>query len=78
MPTILTKNGFRFFIPTLDHKPAHVHVEKANGQAKFNLNPVEVIKTKGMKMSEINEAFIIACQHQAQLIKAWENIHGKA
>jgi len=35
-----------------------------------------VVKTKNMKMSEINEAFVIACQHQAQLVKAWEEIHG--
>ncbi len=77
MPTVLTQNGFRFFIPTLDHPPAHVHVAKGGGQAKFNLLPVEVIKTKNMKMSEINEAFIIACQHQAELIQAWEGIHGR-
>lgn len=42
-----------------------------------NLLVVEVIKTKNMKMSEINEAFIIACQHQAELIQAWEGIHGR-
>jgi hypothetical protein len=41
-----------------------------------DLLPVEVVKTKNMKMSEINEAFAIACQHQAQLVKAWEEIHG--
>jgi hypothetical protein len=42
-----------------------------------NLLVVEVIKTKNMKMSEINEAFIIACQNQAELIQAWEGIHGR-
>ncbi len=76
MPTVFTQNGFRFFIPTHDHAPAHVHVAKAGGQAEFNLLPVEVVKTKNMKMSEINEAFVIACQHQSQLVKAWEEIHG--
>jgi len=78
MPTALTQNGFRFFIPTLDHLPAHVHVAKGGGQAKFNPLPVEVVKTKNMKMPEINEAFIIACQHQAELIQAWGCLKARA
>jgi hypothetical protein len=26
-------------------------------------------------MSQINEAFVIACQYEAQFIKAWEETH---
>lgn len=76
MPTILRKNGFRFFIPTLDHRPPHVHATKGGGEAKFNLEPVvELVKVKGMKMADVNEAFIIACQHRAEFLEAFNRIH---
>jgi hypothetical protein len=60
----------------LDHAPAHVHVQKAGGEAKFNLMPVELVKAEGMKLAEVTEAFTIACQHQSELLKAWNEIHG--
>jgi hypothetical protein len=76
MPTILSKNGYRFFIPTSDHPPAHVHVAKAGAEAKFRLVPtVELIESEGMKMKQITEAFVIACQHREQLLKAWKSLH---
>ncbi len=77
MPPVLRKDGFRFFIPTLDHAPAHVHVEKGNGQAKFHLFPeVELVKTDGLKMQDINKAFEIAREHRDELLNAWREIHG--
>jgi hypothetical protein len=55
MPTILRQNGFRFFIPTLDHPPAHVHVAKDGAEAKFTLVPVvELVKVEGMKMTQVH------------------------
>ena len=76
MPTILRKNGYRFFIPSSDHPPAHVHVEKSGGEAKFRLVPtVELIDSDGMKMKQITEAFVIACQHRDTLLKAWRSLH---
>ena len=76
MPTILRKNGFRFFIPTLDHAPPHVHVAKDGAEAKFNLEPtVELVKVEGMKMKELNEAFAIAEEHRVQFLAAWKTIH---
>ena len=35
MPTILNKNGFRFFFYVNDHYPMHIHVEKDDKTAKF-------------------------------------------
>jgi hypothetical protein len=46
MPTILRVRGFRFFFYINDHAPMHVHVEKGEGTAKFNLDPVELVKSK--------------------------------
>ena len=45
MPNILLSNGFRFFYSN-EHEPAHVHVEKGDGVAKFNLIPVTLVKNE--------------------------------
>jgi hypothetical protein len=50
-------------------------VEKGGAEAKFNLEPVDLVKVEGMRMAEVSEAFIIACQHQAELLAAWRKIH---
>lgn len=76
MPTLLQKNGFRFFIPTLDHPPPHVHVAKAGAEAKFDLEPVvELVKVEGMKMRDLEAAFEIAQEHREEFLAAWKKIH---
>jgi hypothetical protein len=55
VPTILTVKGYRFFFYINDHSPAHIHVEKGDGTAKYSLAPVELIKSKRFKASEIGE-----------------------
>jgi hypothetical protein len=55
MPTVLIKNGYRFFFYVNDHSPMHIHTEKGDGTAKFNLDPVEFIKSRRFKANEISE-----------------------
>ncbi|MGB0933132.1 MAG: DUF4160 domain-containing protein [Lishizhenia sp.] len=55
MPTILRTNGFRFFFYSNEHLPKHIHVEKDNKTAKFNLNEAQLIKFRGFNASEIKE-----------------------
>lgn len=59
MPTILNINGFRFFFYSNDHLPRHIHVEKAEKTAKFLLDPLELVNTKGFKSSELREIRIL-------------------
>ena len=33
----------------------HIHVEKGDGTAKFNLEPIELVKSKRFNAAEINE-----------------------
>ena len=76
MATILLQDGFRFFIPSLDHHPPHIHVANADGQAKFNLEPVvEIVKAKRMKLKDLNAAFIIVCQNREPFLEAFHKFH---
>ncbi len=72
MPTILTINGFRFFFYSNDHLPRHIHIEKAEKTAKFNLNPLELVNTKGFKASELREIRILIQQNVNLFINRWD------
>jgi hypothetical protein len=59
MPTILIKNGFRFFFYSNEHLPIHVHIEKDNKTAKFNLENVELVKSRGFNAQDLKAIRII-------------------
>ena len=37
MPTLLNLNGFKFFFYANEHEPMHIHVMRADGFAKIEL-----------------------------------------
>ncbi|MEX0967116.1 MAG: DUF4160 domain-containing protein [Bacteroidia bacterium] len=55
MPTIKTKNGFRFFIYANDHPPASIYVEKDGETAKFYLAPIEIESSRRFNASELRK-----------------------
>ena len=55
MPTILRLNGFRFFFYSNEHLPIHIHVEKENQTAKFTLEEIELVKSRGFNASELKK-----------------------
>lgn len=72
MPTVLNIQGFRFFFYSNDHAPAHIHVRNQNGVAKFDLEPViELVSSKGMKVSDVNRAFDLVQEHHTFLLNAF-------
>lgn len=76
MPNVLLANGFRFFFYSNEHEPAHVHVEKGDGVAKFNLIPVTLVKNEGLKPKELKQAETLIRQHQSLLLDKWKTYFG--
>ena len=54
MPTIFKIFNFRFMFYSDDHEPVHVHIKRAGNEAKFNVQPVELIYNYGFKQHEIS------------------------
>jgi len=58
MPTALRLDGLRVVIYPNDHRPAHVHVIGADGEAVFNLNcpegPVVLREAYGFGLPAVN------------------------
>ena len=62
MPTLLNKNGFKFFFYANEHEPKHIHVMKGEGFAKVELDnlkmALEIIKENQDNFTRIwNEWF---------------------
>lgn len=71
MPTVLNINGYRFFFYSNEHLPKHIHIEKAEKTAKFLLDPLELVNTKGFNASELREIRILIQQNINLFITRW-------
>lgn len=72
MPTILIAFGLRFFFYSDEHLPIHVHVENADGRAKFQLSPtVELISNDGIKPKDLKKAKALCETFQEDFIAKW-------
>ncbi len=58
MPTLLLKNGFKFFFYANGHESKHIHVMKGGDFAKIKLDDLAVINNY-MKAKELKDAIVI-------------------
>ena len=72
MPRVFEKDGYRFFFYSNEHRPIHVHVRYAGGEAVFEVDPVvELRESIGLKVAELSHAQELARQHQDLIIQEW-------
>ncbi|MBC6427585.1 MAG: DUF4160 domain-containing protein [Ekhidna sp.] len=72
MPAILKHSGYRFFFYVNDHQPKHIHIEKDNKTAKFNLEHLQLIKSRKFNASEIREIRKLVENNITLFIKKWD------
>ena len=72
MPTVFTKNGYRFFFYSNDHTPIHVHVRKGQGEAVFEIESQIVLRESvGLKTQELANAESLAEEQRELIIRKW-------
>jgi hypothetical protein len=77
VPTLLIAEGFRFHFFSLEgNEPAHVHVRKGDGKAKFWLEPVALVYARGLKAQEVKRARQIVEQNAPAFRAAWQEHFG--
>lgn len=77
MPTVFTRDGFRFFFYSNDHRPIHVHVRKGGGEAVFNVEgELALRESAGFKVSELRRAQELASEHRQLIIQSWNEHMG--
>ena len=74
MPTVFTKEGFRFFFYSNEHTPIHIHVQKGGGEAVFDIEPtVQLRESVGLKLAELRRAEELAIEQHSAIIKHWND-----
>lgn len=80
MPTVMRIEGLRVVIWPNDHRPAHVHVKGAEGEAVFNLRcpngPPELRESYGFRLAELNRIRDTLAAAITVLCEEWRAIHG--
>ncbi len=70
MPTVFTKDGYRFFFYSNDHTPIHVHVRRGDGEAVFEVEGEVVLRESvGLKTKELSKAEDLASEHKELIIQ---------
>ena len=77
MPTLMVVFGLRFYFFSREHLPIHVHVENADGKAKFEVDPVRLVENKGMKAKDIRLAESIIEENKEIMIQRWKEYFGQ-
>ncbi len=72
MPLALRVKGYRFFFFSLEGtEPPHIHVEQAERYAKFWLNPVSLVKSRGFRSGELSEMQKIVEENRGLFVEKW-------
>jgi Domain of unknown function (DUF4160) len=72
-PTVLRQGPYRFYFFAGDRaEPAHIHVEGADGEAKFWLRPVAQADAWGYSARELRTIRHIVVTHRDEFLQAWD------
>ena len=73
-PTIHREGGYRLFFFSREERRRHVHVQCANGEAKFWLEPeIEVAQNSGLATRQLRTARTLVETHEQKIREAWES-----
>jgi hypothetical protein len=74
MPTVFRYQGYRFFFFSNEgQEPPHIHVEKAEGVAKFWLHPdVELAKARRFRKKDVTWLLEVVKQQQEFFLEQWD------
>ena len=77
-PTILRVKGYRFYFLSNEESRMHVHVECAEGEAKFWIEQIISLAIYyKIKPKQLNEIQKILEKCKNEIIKEWQNYFGK-
>ena len=71
MPTLLDKNGFKFFFYANEHEPKHIHVLKNDDFAKIELDDFKVVQNY-LKPKDLKFALQIVKEHKKDFERIWD------
>ncbi len=77
MPTVLRVGRYRFFFFSNEGiEPPHIPVRAAEDQAKFWLDPIELVVSYGFNGRELGEIARLVELHRHEFLEAWNEYFG--
>jgi hypothetical protein len=77
LPTVLRKNGFRFFFYSQEgHEPPHIHVIGRGGEMKVWLDPVKIAERYNISDRDRRDVLQIILENVKFLRVKWSEWHG--
>ena len=77
-PTVLRRDGYRFFFFSREETRRHIHVSCADGEAKWWLEPeIELAYNHKLSAKQLREAELIIRANQSELLDAWSQHFGR-
>lgn len=73
MPTLFVFFGFLFLFYSNDHEPVHVHIVKDNCEAKYNVEPIQLIYNHGFKEKQLVIIESVIKDNAAIIKDMWKN-----
>jgi hypothetical protein len=70
LPTLLDKNGFKFFFYANEHEPKHIHVMKNDDFAKIELDNLKVVQNY-LKPKDLKFALEVVKEHKIEFERVW-------
>ena len=77
MPTLFIIFGFRCMFYSNDHTPIHIHVIKDGCEAKYNIEPVELVFNHGFKRHDLSLIESIVLENKEIIIDRWRSYFNK-
>ena len=71
MPTLLNKDGFKFFFYANEHEPKHIHVMKNEGFAKIELENLAIVQNY-LKAKDLKIALEIIRENKNEFERIWD------
>ncbi len=80
MPTVVTVRGYRLFFFSSEgdpREPAHVHVQKGRGYAKYWLEDgVRLDRAKNLSRADLGELESIVREYREEALRRWHEHFG--
>lgn len=77
MPVVLRIRKYRFFFFSKEgNEPLHIHVESDDNYAKFWLEPVQLVKSIGYNVKEVNEIRRLVLENVNLFKERWHEHFG--
>jgi hypothetical protein len=76
-PTVFHELGYRFFFFSREEERMHVHIQSAEGEAKFWLEPeIELAVNYHFSRKQLKDLERIIEEHYDELVSSWKKHFG--